>query len=232
MITAKKLLRFLLCAQILTTCNYTLAGECEPQSILDIAHLTSKLKTIITFMYDIAEPKDRTEELDNAYKAIQQNQDIISRSTAQIATRNVLSFLEYHEDYFASKKDFTIISAYLKDYLTDLNNNTLLRDTVHRKLPKHKNHQTIKISFAQFLHIIQKTRENILKMQEKLTKNNEVHCKTGPKGEKGPRGKQGVTGITGPTGATGVTGPTGPTGPIGATGVTGPTGPTGVTGST
>src|SRR5207248_3873268 len=169
MITAKKLLRFLLCAQILTTCNYILPAECEPQSVLDIAHLTAKLKTIITFMYDIAEPKDRTEELNNVYKAIQQDKDVVSRSTAQIATRNVLSFLEYHEDYFESKKDFMIISTYLKDYLTDLNNNTLLLDTVHRKISANKNCSKIKISFAQFLHIIQKTREKILKQQAKCT---------------------------------------------------------------
>lgn len=237
MLTSKTWLHFLLCAQILTTCNYTLPAAYEPQSVIDIAHLPAKLKTVITFMYDIAEAKDRTEEFDAAYKAILNNESIISHSIAQVATRNVLNFLEYHADYFESKKDFTIISNYLKSYLSELNSGLQIIDATNRGLSKKEKNTKIKISYLEFLNILHRTRENVIKKLAKKNKKDhhhhpeKVHCKTGPKGEVGPRGKQGPRGDTGPTGATGAIGSTGSTGATGETGITGPTGPNGETGS-
>ena len=67
MLTAKKMLRFLLCAQMIMSCNYIIPAAYEPQSVVDIAHLTAKLKTLINFMYDTTEPEDHTEELDAIY---------------------------------------------------------------------------------------------------------------------------------------------------------------------
>src|SRR5437763_9121332 len=115
MITAKKMLHFFLYAQILITYNSIFPAEYEPQSVVDIAHLPAKLKTIITFVYGVCKPKDRTQELNNVYKAIQENKNIISHSIVHMAARNALTFLESHEDYFANKEDFMTITMYLKN---------------------------------------------------------------------------------------------------------------------
>src|SRR5579863_886958 len=260
MLPAKKLLRFLFCMQIITAYSFAFSAPSapsEPQSVIDMAHLTTNLKAIIAFMYEVADPKDCTEELNNVYSAIQQNKSIISHSNAQVAVRNVLTFLKYHENVFESKNDFTVISTYLKDYLTNLDNGTLLLEMTRKPYSskhRHKDDKKIVVSEDQFIRILQKARECMQQRNEEKSccshhqhheettcQKTKIECKSGPKGEKGPRGKRGeegitgptgVTGATGPAGATGATGPTGPTGPAGATGATGPTGPQGATGAT
>lgn len=259
MLPAKKLLRFLLCMQIITAYSPAFSASSEPQSVVDMAHITTNLKAIIAFMYEVADPKDCTDELNNVYSAIQQNKSIISHSNAHVAVRNVLTFLKYHENVFESKNDFTVISTYLKDYLTNLDNGTLLLEMTrkpHSAKHRHKDDKKIVVSEEQFLRILQKAREcmehNEEKAccsphqhhehhQEKICPKTKIECKSGPKGEKGPQGKRGeggftgptgVTGATGPAGATGATGPTGPIGPQGITGATGPIGPQGTTGPT
>jgi Collagen triple helix repeat (20 copies) len=226
MLPTKKLLYLLLCAHILTGYNYTLPTACEPQSIVDVAHVPTKLKALITFMYDVVDPEDRTNELISVYQAIQDNKDIISRSTAEIVTRDLIDFIKEYKSFFAHENDYIAISSYINDYITNVHNGTLLREIAHTKRsPKHQ-HQTknniIEMSFQQFQDILQQTHESI-KCCEK---------RKGPRGPRGPRGHRGhtgETGATGPTGPTGATGPTGPTGAgtTGATGITGPTGPTG-----
>src|SRR3990170_3731360 len=73
MLTAKKLLHLLLYTQIITTYNYTIPAETDPQSIVNIAHLTTKVKDVVMFMRELADAKDWTEELNTVYLAIQQN---------------------------------------------------------------------------------------------------------------------------------------------------------------
>src|SRR5437899_1038386 len=103
MLSTKKLLRLLLCAQIITAYNYARPAECEPQSIVDIAHLTTKLKAIVEFMYDLIDPEDRTKELTSVYRAIEENKNIISRSTAEIITQDLVSFVNDHKIFFANQ---------------------------------------------------------------------------------------------------------------------------------
>jgi hypothetical protein len=226
MLPKKQLLRFLLYAQILTTYNYTLPMSCEPQSIVDVAHVTEKLKALITFMYDVVDPEDRSNELISVYHAIQEHQNIIARSTAEIVARDLISFLKEYKSFFAHESDYIAISSYVNDYITNLHNGTLLREiTQTKRSPKHKSHtknNTIELSYQQFQDILHQAHESIKCCEDRK----------GPRGHRGHRGHRGFmgeTGATGPTGATGATGPTGPTGAgtTGATGITGPTGPTG-----
>src|SRR3990172_7136960 len=231
MLTAKKLLHLLLCTQIITTYNYTIPAETDPQSIVNIAHLTTKVKDVVMFMRELADAKDWTEELNTVYLAIQQNKSIISRPHAQAAVNSVLTFLDKHEKSFKNQKDFVTISTYLKDYVSQLKNGTQLLEITNKKtLTKNKNCVKI-VSDEKFLSILKSARDslhNCCPVQHKP----QCDLDEGPKGERGPRGKRGEEGPTGPTGATGATGPTGATGASGGTGATGSTGASGSTGST
>ena len=230
MLATKKLLQFILCAQITTGYNSTFATECKPQSVIDIAHLSKKLKAIITFVYDIADPEYHTEEFNNTYNAIQENKNIISHTTAYQATRNALDFLESHQDYFTHHDDLLTISTYLNNYLTNLSKGTLLREITHKKFNPTHDCPPVKISYEQCLGIIEQAREN---QCEKLSyHNHESECITGKKGEVGSQGKRGEEGCIGPTGITGATGTAGVTGSTGTTGLTGSTGASGISGST
>src|SRR5579862_6638740 len=141
MLPMRKLLYLLLCAHILTGYNYTLPTTCEPQSIVDVAHVTEKLKALITFMYDVVDPEDRSNELMSVYHAIQENQNIISRSTAEIVARDLVSFLKEYKSFFAHENDYIAVSSYVNDYITNLHNGTLLREiTQTKRSPKHKSH--------------------------------------------------------------------------------------------
>lgn len=221
MLPTKKLLRFLLCAQIITTYNYTLPAEGDPQAVIDIAHLSKKLKAIVTFMYDIADPEDRTKELISTYNAIQENKNIISRSTAEIVAQDLMRFIKDYKKFFVNKKDFLAISSYITNYLENLNNGTLLLEFANEnRSPKHINNK-VEVSYQQFLHILQEARENIQHCEEER----------GPRGHRGHKGHTGTTGATGATGQTGSTGATGPTGSSGSSGSVGPTGATGNTGA-
>jgi len=233
MITAKKLLRFLLCTQLLTMYNSILPAQYEPQSIVDIAHLPTQLKTIIAFVHKISKPNDRTEELNIVYKAIQENKNIISRSIAHTAVRNVLTFLEHHKNYFEHKKDFTTVSKYLKHYLTNLDNNTLLQEITQKEHPTKPTCDKPETCCSPFLQILQKAHDH--HHRDKCHHKNEFECVAGSQGKKGhqgTRGERGFIGATGATGSTGAVGNTGPQGPTGAVGVTGPTGGTGTMGDT
>ena len=108
MLMAKKLLRLLLCANILITYNHTHPQECDPQSLLDIAHIPTKLKACIEFAYEMGEDEDCTSALKKTYNALQDNKKIISRANAQAATLDALDFLEYHEESFHNKNHFLI----------------------------------------------------------------------------------------------------------------------------
>lgn len=210
MLRARNMLRLLLCAHIITMCNYTIPIENDPQSIVDIAHLPAKLKSIITFMYEIIDPSERTNDLNNIYQAIQENKNIISRTIIEKVAHHLSRFIKEHESFFTNKDDFNIISAYITNYIKSLNDGSLLLEMTDKKRSPHcKPHIECTI---------------------------DSKCREGRRGPRGHRGHRGHTGPTGATGATGATGSTGATGPSG-TGATGPagsgaTGATGVTGAT
>jgi hypothetical protein len=232
MVTAKKLLHFFLCVQILATYNSIILAEYEPQPIVDSAHLTEQLKTAITFVCDITEPNDRTEELNILHTAIQENKNIVSHSTALIAIHNGLDFLKLHKNSFTNKEDFVTISAYLKKYLTNLHNSTLLFKNLYKKPGEPKERCKIEYLHPQSPQCCEQTYEPPYKHH------NECHgpeCIQGDKGKRGPRGimgEEGRIGPTGPIGATGAIGDPGTTGPQGLTGSTGPTGVSGTMGNT
>src|SRR3990172_7795551 len=161
MLTAKKLLHLLLCTQIITTYNYTIPAETDPQSIVNIAHLTTKVKDVVMFMRELADAKDWTEELNTVYLAIQQNKSIISRPHAQAAVNSVLTFLDKHEKSFKNQKDFVTISTYLKDYVSQLKNGTQLLEITNKKtLTKNKNCVKI-VSDEKFLSILKSARDSL-----------------------------------------------------------------------
>jgi hypothetical protein len=223
---SKKLLRFLLCAQIMTTYTYTIPTECEPQSVVDIAHLPIKFQAIINFVHDTINPEDYTEEFKTIYHATQNNINIVSHAIAAKATLDCIQYIEYLTNCFASKDEAQIILDYLNNYSDDLRNGVLLSKLTRKKhVTKHKNHKK-EISHEKFCHILEKARECAAIKQC-------CQAPRGKRGEKGHRGTTGATGPTGPTGATGSTGATGATGPggSGSIGATGPTGATGATGA-
>jgi hypothetical protein len=223
---AKKLLRFLLCMQILITYNHTLPTASDPQSVINVAHLTAKIKDVVMFLYEITDPQDWTQELDTVYLAAQQNKNIVPRLHVQSAMNSALSLLSKYEKFFKNQKDFKAVATYLKDYLHKVKNGTQLLEITNEPIQTKKS-KTASLSDKQFFTILKHARENI---HNDCSKNE--CCPEGPRGEKGPRGKRGDEGPTGPTGATGGTGATGPTGPAGLTGPTGGTGTTGATGNT
>ena len=238
---ANKLLRLLLCINMLMVHSYTYSQECDPQSLLDIAHVPTKLRACIEFAYEMADEEDCTAALSATYSALQNNKKVISRASAQAATLDVLDFLEYHEQSFPNKDQFLLISNYLKKYLQKLSKGTTLIDNAKKNLSLRKPRQDATISDDEFIRIIQGSRANVPYWREFSEKNTfiiEEKGRRGPRGHRGERGYRGHTGSTGVTGATGAMGNTGPTGPtgtigdIGATGATGPTGPTGPIGDT
>ena len=205
MLPKKKLLRFLLYAQIITTYNYVLPVECEPQSIIDMAHLPIKLQAIINFVHDTIDSKSHTKEFKTVYLATQEKINIISRSIAEKVTHECIHYIEDLTHYFANKDDANIILTYLKNYLDDLRNGTLLSELTRKKHhTKHKN-QKKELSYEKFCHVLQEARQCVAIQQG---------CQ-GPRGKKGDTGSTGATGPTGPTGVTGATGATGDTGPEG-----------------
>jgi hypothetical protein len=230
MLLKKKLLRILFCAQIITTYNYVVPAECEPQSIIDMAHLPLRLQAIINFVHDTIDSENHSKEFKTVYRAIQKNKSIISHSIAEKVTRECLQYIENLTDYFTNQNDAHTISDYLKNYLHDLRNGTLLSELTHRKHSTHHKNQKRDISHEKFCQVLEKARECAAIKQ----------CCQGPRGKRGERGHHGITGATGETGVTGVTGATGATGNTGVTGATGPggsgsvgpTGPTGATGAT
>src|SRR4030095_12582153 len=146
MLMAKKLLRLLLCVNILVTHNYIYPEECDPQSILDIAHISTKLKACIELTYDMAQDEDCTAALDTVYDAIANNKKIISRASAQAAARDALDFLEYHAESFVSPDQFLIISTYLTNYLTNLTKSTTIIDTIKKQKVTDLSHHTPSLS--------------------------------------------------------------------------------------
>src|SRR5688500_11378429 len=121
MSTVKKLLRIFLCAQILIAHNYTLPVESDPPSVIDIALLPIKIKTLITYIYDINDSEDLTEELHDVYIAIQKNQKIVSHAMAKTVAQDLLNFLHDYKEYFENENDYNHVISYLDKYLADLN---------------------------------------------------------------------------------------------------------------
>lgn len=256
------MLQLLLCANILVTHSYTHPEESDPQSLLDIAHVSNKLKYCIEFTHEMGNKQDWTTALQWMNTAIKKNKSVISRSGVQAAVLDLLDFFEYHEKAFVNEEHFTMITSYLKKYLDNLNKNIHLLPDTQQHFSRHSKNNKFPLSDNEYLKILKITRDNNCYWQNHPQ---DRDCcpdeKRGPRGPRGERGYRGYTGATGPqgdtgatgpqgiTGATGATGPqgeagtgatgiqgetgaTGATGPTGVIGVTGPTGPTGNTGAT
>ncbi len=232
MLPAKKLLRLILCIQIIMSYTPPLSAATEYNSPLAVAHLTTKVKDAVMFMYDLAAEQDWTEELEQIYHAIQKNKKVVQRADAQAAVESVLNFLDSHAYAFADQKDFALITDYLKNYIVDVKTGKQLIEATQKSTTTTKS-TTKKSSDEQFLSILKRAARQCCQHNEPHHSDCQLgeckpECKEGPRGGRGPRGKQGDPG---PTGATGATGTTGATGPSGSTGGAGPSGATGATGS-
>src|SRR5690606_5577600 len=113
MLTAKKLLRILLCIQAFTMYNLTLTHKTD--SSINIARLTTKIKEVVMFMHELAQDSEWSQDLENVYCAIQEDKNIIMRSQAESALTSVLNFLNKHRESFKNTQDFKMITCYIKD---------------------------------------------------------------------------------------------------------------------
>ena len=249
MIATKKLLHMLLCIQIITTHYYILPTTPDPQHTVDIVYLPKKIKDTISFLCELVDPMDWSDELNEMHLAIKENKNIALRPTVSSAIEFAVTFFNRQKKFFEENKDFSHVVTYLKSYLKEINSgfNIPIACEQNNRI-KDKKQETQKISDDQFFVILEKIYNNILKgrtpniQQQHHTRqprfdDHDSHCgdnscKQGPKGHVGPRGSQGKPGATGPTGPTGPQGNTGATGATGPEGETGPTGPTGVQGNT
>src|SRR5690348_12488554 len=202
MLTAKKLLRILLCIQILTTYHYTVPITSGAQSTDNIARLTTKAKDIIMLMHEFAEEQDWTADLESMYRAIQQDRRIVARSQVDAAMNSVFLFLKKQQQFFKNKKEFDLVINYIKDYLDKLQKTPTPLDITTKKSADKNKKNFAKTSNERFvaalknLHNCMSThcQKNCDNENEKCNFSCEPQCKTGPRGERGPRGRRGEVG--------------------------------------
>src|SRR6266404_3990997 len=159
MLPKKKLLRFLLCAQLITTYSYTFTSSCDPQSVIDLAHISDKLKAIISFVYDAMQPEERTNDLKDIYHAIQENKSILSRAITEKVMLDIIEFIEDHKNCFVHANDFDIISSYVKVQFQNIHNGSQILELTRTKRSHKGNH--LEIPYEKFIHILHQARENI-----------------------------------------------------------------------